>query len=242
MRINISSFIIVIAFLFNGCDDNSNVKSNKDTNSSKVNEEIIVHNGFTYKTVTSPYTNNIWLDRNLGAARVCTSSNDTACFGDYYQWGRGFDGHQDSLSATTTKQATSITDTDDKFILDEDDWAYNIDRNGSKREKLLLKTDGSFVCPKGFRIPTPDEFMAEVTESNSTNNIDMFKIFLKLPTAGIRYGDNGKVVIKDAGFLTVTTSTSDKSSDYFVYSSDGVGIGLLGDRSNGLNIRCIKAK
>jgi len=61
----------------------------------------ITHNGVKYDTVTSPYTGRVWLDRNLGASQVCTSATDTACYGDYYQWGRGHDGHQSSSSLTT---------------------------------------------------------------------------------------------------------------------------------------------
>lgn len=34
-------------------------------------------------SVTSPHTGRIWMDRNLGASRVCTSINDEQCFGDY---------------------------------------------------------------------------------------------------------------------------------------------------------------
>jgi hypothetical protein len=34
------------------------------------------------------------MDRNLGAARVATSSTDEEAYGDLYQWGRGTDGHE----------------------------------------------------------------------------------------------------------------------------------------------------
>ncbi|CAC9470333.1 hypothetical protein BSPLISOX_3157 [uncultured Gammaproteobacteria bacterium] len=44
-------------------------------------------NGFKYKTVLSPNTGKIWLDRNLGAKRVATSSTDTDAYGTYYQFG-----------------------------------------------------------------------------------------------------------------------------------------------------------
>ncbi len=44
--------------------------------------QCLTHNGAEYCEVTSPYTERVWLDRNLGAARVCTTFNDTACYGD----------------------------------------------------------------------------------------------------------------------------------------------------------------
>ena len=69
----------------------------------------ITHNGTTYGTVTSPHTGRVWLDRNLGAAQVCTSFDDVACYGDYYQWGRNSDGHEDSASVNTATQAVNVT-------------------------------------------------------------------------------------------------------------------------------------
>ncbi|VVH59189.1 Glutamate synthase [NADPH] large chain (EC [uncultured Gammaproteobacteria bacterium] len=40
--------------------------------------------GLTYKLVTSPDTGRVWLDRNLGATQVATSSSDSAAYGDHY--------------------------------------------------------------------------------------------------------------------------------------------------------------
>ena len=54
----------------------------------------IVHNEKVYYVVKSPYTKRHWLDRNLGASRVCISHNDKQCYGDYFQWGRSSDGHE----------------------------------------------------------------------------------------------------------------------------------------------------
>ena len=52
-------------------------------------------------TVTST-TGQVWMDRNLGASRVATSSTDSAAYGDLYQWGRGTDGHEKRTSSTTS--------------------------------------------------------------------------------------------------------------------------------------------
>jgi len=49
--------------------------------------------GRTYGVVQS-LTGRLWLDRNLGAARLPSVRNDYSGYGDYYQWGRGPDGHQ----------------------------------------------------------------------------------------------------------------------------------------------------
>ncbi|VVH51242.1 hypothetical protein BPUTSESOX_2237, partial [uncultured Gammaproteobacteria bacterium] len=44
--------------------------------------------GLTYKLVTSPDTGRVWLDRNLGATQVATKADDSAAYGDYYEFGR----------------------------------------------------------------------------------------------------------------------------------------------------------
>jgi len=44
----------------------------------------------TYGKVLSA-NNRCWLDRNLGATRVATSSTDTQAYGDLFQWGRAAD-------------------------------------------------------------------------------------------------------------------------------------------------------
>jgi hypothetical protein len=52
--------------------------------------------------VCNPITGRVWMDRNLGASRVATSSTDEAAYGDLYQWGRFGDGHQCRKSDTTS--------------------------------------------------------------------------------------------------------------------------------------------
>ena len=50
--------------------------------------------------VLSP-TGKIWMDKNLGATQVATSSTDAASYGSLYQWGRNTDGHESRTSAVT---------------------------------------------------------------------------------------------------------------------------------------------
>jgi hypothetical protein len=51
----------------------------------------------------------VWMDRNLGASQVATSSTDPTSYGDSYQWDRLADGHQIRTSATTTTLAVNTT-------------------------------------------------------------------------------------------------------------------------------------
>ena len=73
--------------------------------------------------VTNPTTGKIWMDRNLGASQVATSSTDANAYGDLYQWGRAADGHESRTSATTSTNATSAVPNDgnawDGFFITE---------------------------------------------------------------------------------------------------------------------------
>jgi len=44
--------------------------------------------------VLNVYKGKTWMDRNLGAYQVATSSTDANAYGDFYHWGRRSDGHQ----------------------------------------------------------------------------------------------------------------------------------------------------
>lgn len=59
--------------------------------------------------VISPYTGKTWMDRNLGATQVATSSTDAASFGDLYQWGRANDGGALRTAPNVTLQLTNIS-------------------------------------------------------------------------------------------------------------------------------------
>jgi len=200
----------------------------------------IVHNGTTYGFVTSPFTDKVWLDRNLGAARVCEQLDDEACFGDYYQWGRNFDGHQDSTSGITIVQATTINGREPDFIIKNEDWV-STDSTGSERTINWSKTDGSSVCPVDFRVATLSEFQAELlgTGANAQNNLDAFNTFLKLPSSGERSFSTAGLVDKGLkGRLWANTRNGARTG--IVFYDSGL-LNLLSElRSQGYPVRCIK--
>jgi len=208
--------------------------------------KTIIHNGVTYKTVISPYTKKVWLDRNLGASEVCSSVTDSACYGDYYQWGRLSDGHEKATSSISTSQALSITDAGDSFIDASDydsvkwDWAHNIDSNGTLRSINWAKTDGSSICPIGFRVPTISELKAETIDINATKNVAVaFNSFLKLPAAGERSSDNGLFSLGYSVELWSNTIVPTTSSKNLIISSLQAGEVDRG-RQMGLAVRCIE--
>lgn len=169
--------------------DSSNNNSTKDVTVSITDvletfQSGDTFKGFVYNIITSPITGKRWLDRNLGASQACTAPNDTACYGDYYQWGRLADGHEKANSATTSTLSTGITSVGSSFIINSSspyDWT-TVDSTGADRTTQWSKIDGTGVCPVGFRVPMQTELSAEKT----TSSADAFTK-LKFPVAGGRY-------------------------------------------------------
>ena len=194
-----------------------------------LSNEKLTYNGTEYGMIISPHTGRIWLDRNVGALRSCNMLKDTACFGGYYQWGRGTDGHEDPTSAT--RDSRIITGT--KFVIGFSDWTES-DSQGINRKAIWDRTDGSSVCPVDFRIPSSPEFIAE----DSLN-------FLNLPASGRRLetglyqpdiGDNSEY-----GYLWTNSPRADgTNAHYVVHKLDFFNTITHGLRSKGYNIRCIK--
>ncbi len=204
----------------------------------------ITHNGTEYCEVVSPYTGKVWLDRNLGADQVCTAFNDTACYGDYYQWGRNTDGHQDSGSGTTSTQAADVNNAGSDFITSSSandfDWAIAADGSGSQRSTNWSKTDSSSVCPAGFRVPTIVELRADTLDNGVTNRDTAFSSFLKLPSAGSRGYSAGSMHDVGSGGGAFSSSTSGSHPSNLYFNSGNAVWGSNGYRAVGLSVRCIK--
>jgi len=209
---------------------------------SSSNSNTITHNGVTYKTVKSPVTNRVWLDRNIGAAEVCTTYNDVACYGDYFQWGRNPDGHEDSSSGVIATQATSISNVGNSLFIKAGstykyDWAYSVDSTGVARNAQWSKTDASSVCPSGFRVPTLAELSAEVN-GHINNRVDAFNSFLKLPSAGYRGADSLFIYVGDIGaYWSVDINGNKSNAGSFTPNS---AYGTAVNRAIGASVRCIK--
>ncbi len=204
----------------------------------------ISHNGTEYGCITSPYTTRVWLDRNIGASKVCEVLDEVACYGDYYQWGRNFDGHQDSTSGTTDTLAIDVKNASTEFITPPSspfDWTV-VDNGGSARTSSWSKVDGSSVCPTGFRVPTLDELKAELLDAGSAeirNKDDAFNSFLRLPSAGYRYDFSGSVNAAGSWGDVWTSSVDGSGSRDLYWDSGGTGWYNSG-RADGLSVRCLR--
>jgi hypothetical protein len=140
--------------------------------------------------VHNPQTGKVWMDRNLGASQVATSSSDVNSYGDLYQWGRGKDGHQLRNSSTTSTLSTTDTPITGNFILNFSDW-----RNPSNNSLWQGVNGTNNPCPTGYRIPTESEWLAELDTWSSRDPVGAFSSLLKLPLAGLRYGDTGNLTL-----------------------------------------------
>lgn len=133
----------------------------------------------------------IWMDRNLGASRVATSSTDTAAYGDLYQWGRGSDGHQNRNSPTTNILSNSDTPVNASFITTTLQ-SPPFDWRSPQNNNLWQGVNGvNNPCPTGFRLPTETEWETEIKSWVSKNAAGAFASPLKLPLSGYRNQTNG---------------------------------------------------
>jgi|GEM_PF-2586244 uncharacterized protein (TIGR02145 family) len=139
----------------------------------------------TYGTVD--VSGQCWMDRNLGASQAAITYNDTASYGDYFQWGRLDDNHQNSNSGTTGTQSSGDVPGHGNFIVEYTDW-----RN-PQNNNLWQAASGytNNPCPSGWHIPLQAEWSTAITNlglgSCSSNCREaMASSALKIPTAGYR--------------------------------------------------------
>jgi uncharacterized protein (TIGR02145 family) len=178
-----------------------------------------------------------WMDRNLGAAQVATSSTDIDSYGDYYQWGRAADGHQISTSPTTTTLSSSDQPGNVGFILatnSPNDWL------SPQNTDLWQGVNGvNNPCPSGYRLPTETELNAERLSWSSNNSTGAFASPLKLPVAGIRNYSVGSLNNVGAGGGYWSSTVSSTSSRRLTFSSSSASMDTS-NRANGASVRCLK--
>ena len=188
-------------------------------------------------TVMNPTTAEIWMDKNLGASQVASSSTDVDGYGDLYQWGRATDGHEKRTSGTTVTLSSSDTPGNGDFIIPDNspyDW------RSPQNDNLWQGVNGiNNPCPSGFRLPTEAELIAERQSWVSNDAVGAFASPLKLTVAGNRddfygliYGD-GSV----GGYWSSTVSGA-KSQSMVFYGSDAIMNSYT--RALGNSVRCIK--
>jgi hypothetical protein len=215
-------------------------------------------------------TGKIWMDRNLGASRAATSSNDYFSYGCKYQWGRGNDGHA-SINYTSSTAGTSVNGTtttlssgdvpgNAQFIRGNTSAsAYgsspNPDWRTSANDNLWQGINGiNNPCPAGFRVPTQTEIVNELNTNLDFNGTSYyysissaFSNILKLPASGDRYmSNNTNELISNLNSLTrlwtssINSGTTVNGQARMLEAGSNYGFTNNMTRSWGLAVRCIK--
>ncbi len=194
--------------------------------------------------VANPATGKIWMDRNLGASQVATSSTDAASYGDLYQWGRAADGHESRTSDNHDGDADGKPSTydesgawDGKFITTGTspyDWL------AAQNDNLWQGVSGTNnPCPSGYRLPTEAEWEAERQSWSSNNAAGAFASPLKLPVAGSRNLGNGSLLDVDSYGYYWSSTVSSTNSRRLRFRSSSVSMSSR-SRAHGFSVRCLK--
>ena len=189
--------------------------------------------------VINPTTGKVWMDRNLGASRAATSSNDALAYGDLYQWGRRSDGHQCRNSANTSILSSVDQPINSSFILAQNppnDWLIPQNQN------LWQGLNGiNNPCPSGYRIPTIIELNAEISSWNSNNANGAFSSPLKFTVAGNRLFNNGSLVnVGNVGLYNSSTFIGTLGKESINFDSTSANLDNSSSNAYGMSVRCIK--
>ncbi len=206
----------------------------------------------TYGTVESA-GGLCWMDRNLGASQVATSSNDAAAYGDLFQWGRGDDGHQDrsigGCNPTNCFDAgeenlnlppnASVSGAwDGMFIYNMQspfDWHQDNPDNS-----LWQGVNGSNnPCPSGWRVPTEDEWDTERMSWAPMNAVGALASPLKLPLAGQRQPSSGALAAVGSAGNYWSSDIPTINSRFLFFNSSSANI-FSTNQARGGSVRCIK--
>ena len=205
---------------------------------SDTTKVTFTYNGIlvTYNIIRSPISGKKWMDRNLGASRAATASNDDQAYGDLFQWGRLADGHQIRTSGTTTTLATSNTPGHGNFILTADiatwyDWLNPQNNN------LWQGSSGiNNPCPTGWHVPTKGEWETEVVSITNANTA--YTSHLKLAAGGRRPSYLDGSILGES--CTYWSSTSDGNFSTIYLVELGASYTAALERAMGASVRCIK--
>jgi uncharacterized protein (TIGR02145 family) len=191
----------------------------------------------TVVDVTNPTTGKIWMDRNLGATQVATSSTDVNSYGDLYQWGRRADGHQCRTSPTTGTLSSVDQPVHGRFIV-----ASNVPYDWRSPQNVNLWQGVNGVnnnCPSGYRIPTETEINAERLSWSTNNSAGAFASPLKWTLAGVRNIYDGTLSSVGLDGYYWSSTVSGTLSRYLAFYSSGGGING-NNRALGFTVRCLK--
>jgi uncharacterized protein (TIGR02145 family) len=203
-----------------------------------VNSVFCNPGGSAVITVTNPTTGKIWMDRNLGATQVATSSTYAAAYGDLYQWGRRSDGHQCRTSTTTAFSIFPNTDQPNNgFFITVPSSPF--DWRAPQNNNLWQGVNGiNNPCPSGYRLPTEAEQIQESSSWVTANAAGALASPLKLSLAGNRGSDGALLNVNSFG--TYWSSTVSGTNSIGLRFANTTATTLGNTRATGRSVRCIK--
>jgi len=236
-----STINTIYVWAYNTCGNSTELTLTQTTSACPICDVPSVT--FTYKSQQVTYgtvesSGKCWLDRNLGASQVATSTTDAASYGDLFQWGRGDDGHQTRTSGTTTTLSNTDQPAHANFILAPNDpWDWRSPQNVN----LWQGVNGiNNPCPSGWRVPTEEEWETERQSWAPNNNAaGAFASPLKLPRAGERYAIDGSLFfVGSSGHYWSSSVDGANSRNLKIYSGNAVMSSNY--MASGFSARCIK--
>lgn len=199
-------------------------------------------------SVTNPTTGRSWMDRNLGASQVSTSSDDYLSYGDLYQWGRSTDGHQEIIWNSTSSgtpangSTASISNSD---ICPDALFVYTLnsdprDWRSPQNENLWQGSTGiNNPCPNGYRLPTDLELSNEHQSWSSSNASGAFDSPLKFTVPGWRSYFDGTLGMTGSMGIYWSSTVEGSNARYLEIGKSHANLNAT-FRAFGLSVRCIK--
>jgi Fibrobacter succinogenes major domain (Fib_succ_major) len=187
-------------------------------------------------------TGRYWMDRNLGASQVATSSDDAFAFGDLFQWGRSADGHQKRSNTRFTNILSNSESPENSSFITITNYTNNnwlTYHNNNLWQGVNGKNN---PCPEGFKIPTSSEWADEMNTWNEKNSLGAFTSTLHLPRTNPRSNTTG--VIEYFPNQSTYYWSSDIVYSVFpkvlIFTTTTADASTFTSKSYGASIRCIK--
>jgi len=221
-------------------DDSSSADDQDQTSFTCGDTVTFIYKGGSVTYGTVEHNSECWMDRNLGATQVATAFDNSAAYGDLFQWGRLDDGHQARNSGTAIVLSGSSNPGHSNFIYGMGGMGSPYDWVSPQIESLWQGVSGTNnPCPSGWRIPTEAEWVAERTSWSQRNYDGAFASPLKLTVAG--YRDPSSATVSNAGVYGDywSSTVSVPYSRGLGFGSDGAEMSN-GGRATGFSVRCVK--